>query len=326
MFWRVTYHRKDGKQTVENFEAESRAKLFKILASRGISAIRVEDAVEHKLKGSRKMVERRFAVLRFLVWAIVIGAAVALAYMFLSQGGGSDEIAKGYRRIKDRFVKSGLIAEKSPELKGVEAGAPEDDTWEDDDETSGDSQRGDAGSVAEETATAKPTPPPPPTYKSNSDELIAMAMSVPADAEIPPLPFEQANDDQFVESFSKPVEILDTDSEAVKKMKRTVMEARMQIAEMMKNGASFQEVLTEHRELFNSNVQVRNDCLKELQEIFDSGDYEGAQKYVDTMNIALQQMGIQELEMPLTLEEKIERAKEAYYRRLQEKQEMENRQ
>ena len=325
MFWRVTYRRKDGKQTVENFEAESRAKLFKILASRGISAIKVEDAVEHKLKGSRKMVERRFAVLRLLVWAIVIGAAIVLAHMFLSQNGGGEEIANRYRRIKDRFSKPRSIAEKAPELRSGEAGEPQDDTWGDG-EHDGDLQDGDESAIADETATAKPTPPPPPTYKSNSDELIAMAMSVPADAEIPPLPFEPANDDQFVESFSKPVEILDTDSEAVKAMKRTVMEARMQIAEMMKNGASFQEVLTEHRELFNSNVQVRNDCINELQEIFDSGDYEGAQKYVDTMNIALQQMGIQEIEMPLTLEEKIERAKEAYYRRLQEKQEMENRQ
>lgn len=150
---------------------------------------------------------------------------------------------------------------------------------------------------------------PPPTYNNNSDELIAMAMSVAPDAEIPPLPFDAAAEIQFKKSLDKPIEIRDTDSDDVVRMKNTVMETRSQIAELFKQGMTLKEIITEHRELFNANVKVRNECIAELNEIFESGDIQGARKYMTTINFALQQMGIEEIEMPLTLAERIERAK-----------------
>ena len=43
MRWRVTYRSKDGQPTDEVFEATSRTELFKVLSSKGINAVRIEE-------------------------------------------------------------------------------------------------------------------------------------------------------------------------------------------------------------------------------------------------------------------------------------------
>ena len=54
---------------------------------------------------------------------------------------------------------------------------------------------------------------------------------------------------------------------------------------------------------FNENVKLRNEAMAELREILRGGDEDGAQKYLETMNIAFRNLGIDELTMP----EKVQR-------------------
>ena len=121
-------------------------------------------------------------------------------------------------------------------------------------------------------------------FKTRTDQLLAMALSGDPNRGMPPLPPMRISNQEFMESLKQKIEILDTDSEAVKKMKQMVLDARKEILEQLKQGRTVQEVLKEHEKLRNENGKLRQDAQRELNAIFASGDIEGAKKYFETMN------------------------------------------
>lgn len=308
MNWSVTYRGKGGGQEVVRIDAENRKTLFNVLAQRGIKPIRIEQYSGRNVSIRTTSSSGRKSILRTVFWCAAFLSAVGIVFLLIKDA--NDDIhkktrvenrIKGQRRSsttssKDSIPESSALSTRVSPLKGERVSEDSDTQMV---------------PVNDEfpTNTVSKEPLPPPAYKSNSDELIAMAISVPPDAEIPPLPFDATAEIQFKQSLDKPIEILDTDTEDVVTMKKAVMETRSQIAELFKQGMTLKEIITEHRELFNANVKVRNECIAELNEIFESGDIQGARKYMTTINFALQQMGIEEIEMPLTLAERIERAK-----------------
>lgn len=149
---------------------------------------------------------------------------------------------------------------------------------------------------------------PPPVFENSSDQILAMALSVPQGGELPPLPIPSTMDKDFLDSLSKPIVIDEEDSDAVRKLKEDVIAARKDMQELLKSGGSAAEILQEHRRLLNENTATRNQVIKELRAIIDSGDIKGAEKYVRTMNVALGQMGIMEISMPRSAEARARRA------------------
>lgn len=326
MNWSVTYRGKGGGQEVVRIDAENRKALFNVLAQRGIKPIRIEQYSGRNvsIRTTSSSVPKGF--LRIVLWCAGILSLAGVVFFFYSDA--KDEVHIGRQR-EEKQIKGkshSLVAPSKESVPESESQSRSTGVSPLDGELGIENtdMRIDPvnGQIPKNTVNKEPLPPP--TYKSNSDELIAMAISVPPDAELPPLPFDAAAEIQFKQSLDKPIEILDTDSEDVVKMKKAVMETRAQIAELVKQGMTLKEIITEHRELFNANVKVRNECIAELNEIFESGDIQGAKKYMTTINLALQQMGIEEIEMPLTLEERIERAKAIKLQR--EQQEKEKRQ
>ena len=67
---------------------------------------------------------------------------------------------------------------------------------------------------------------------------------------------------------------------------------------MLDRGMTVQQALEEHFRLSNENVGIRNKAVSELRAILDSGDEEGAIKYVEAVNGTLERMGIMKLELP----------------------------
>ena len=80
---------------------------------------------------------------------------------------------------------------------------------------------------------------------------------------------------------------------------------REQIAQWMQEepGKELSAILNEHRDDFNHATQMQAEVKKGLQEYLDAGDGEGAKKYLTMMNLALQQIGVPEVEMPKDEEE-----------------------
>ena len=142
-----------------------------------------------------------------------------------------------------------------------------------------------------------------PVFDNASDDQLAMAVGGGGAQAIPPIPMTAASEREFLASLKKPIVIAEDDSEDVKRLKEAVRDAREQMKQLMDSGMSYREALAEHQRLVNENVDTRNQCMAELKRLVDEGDREGAEQYLKTMNVALGQMGIPALTMPLSKEE-----------------------
>ena len=144
-------------------------------------------------------------------------------------------------------------------------------------------------------------------FATASDALIASYLQPPVNGTMPPpLPVTGDAGRRFLESLEVPVEIKDTDSEDVRRQKESVIIARAQIKDMMDQGYSFEEILSEHYRLAEENNRIRKAAQKELNGIYMSGDADGAERYRKMMDAAMSQMGIDPLDEPMTLEERRE--------------------
>lgn len=242
------------------------------------------------------------------VWCLVLGAALGVGAYFLFSGGGGAPDAKP---VKERArIKEGARPGKDKPICQP-AAAPKSEAQRKEttrDDGSGASARGDESGTTTTPGQAEPDKPKSKRVFDNStDQLIAMAMSTPPGQAMPPLPGMNMGDSKrFVESLKKPIEIYDDDSDRVKAIKQTVQATREEIAQLMADNPNmtFADILQEHRKMHNEDVDVRNQTARELQKIIDEGDIEGAKKFRTTMNFALQQMGIKEIDTPITEEEK----------------------
>lgn len=134
-----------------------------------------------------------------------------------------------------------------------------------------------------------------------TDALIASYIEPPTGGIMPPpLPMPGNAGKKFLESLATPIEIAETDSEEVRRLKESVIIARAQIKQMMDEGRSFEDILSEHYRLSADNAKIRQSTQKELDAIYSQGDIDGAAKYKRTMDLAFQQMGIDALDEPMT--------------------------
>ncbi|MGN0889806.1 MAG: hypothetical protein ACI4UY_13110 [Kiritimatiellia bacterium] len=165
--------------------------------------------------------------------------------------------------------------------------------------------------------------PPPHIFTNVSDQILAMVATSSGDA--PPIPFSDDMEKQFLASLDSPIVISDADSENIRVLKQTVIEMRAEVMQMMSKGQSLRQILSEHQQLSRQNAEIRRNALIELKGIIASGDVEGASEYKRKINIALEQMGISKLNIPVTKEdhERVAKAKEQrkIERRLMKEQE-----
>ncbi len=136
-------------------------------------------------------------------------------------------------------------------------------------------------------------PKKPPVFSNASDQLLAMAVGGEPGVDIPPLPVGPGVEKDFMESLKRQIIINDDDPEDVKEIKRRVMEAREGLIEHVAKGGSVESALKEHEEVTRENNKVRNEIAAEYHELLAGGDAEGAKEYLETMNKAISQMGIE---------------------------------
>ena len=137
-----------------------------------------------------------------------------------------------------------------------------------------------------------------PIFDNGSDQMLAMAVRASRDSETPPMPLSPLLESDFLESLKKPIVIKEDDSDEVKQLKRDVTQAREDMMNMMSKGMTVQQALEEHFKIANENVGIRNKAVAELRSILESGDEEGAAKYMEAVNATLEKMGIMKLELP----------------------------
>lgn len=314
MNWRVTHRNKDGSQTASVFEAESRDALFKLLASKGINAIRVEEA--NGAAGSSDSQRRMSSK-----WIVLIGAAIIIAigsfalFSSLRNSGSKSKNEKSPGRSAVTRKSESAIRPSSNRLDTISQDVAQRHI---EDKTPPHKKIVEMisvitnidGSVIERFRTAdgkirSRQSAPRPVFDNASDQIIAMAASgAESGSVMPPMPMMNNADEEFIKSLEREIVINDDDPDEVKSLKKNVMAIREEIRQLMNEGHSFADVIREHRDIVNHGVEMRREATRTIKEFVDGGDREAAKECLEKVNEVLAGMGIQGVEMPLTDEER----------------------
>ena len=111
MRWRVTYRGKDGQQTDEVFEAADRNELFKMLSSKGINAVRIEED-DGKKRVVRNRPTGKNSPSKTMIVALAAIAIIAGGALWLVLGGNSGKSTQDVKT--ERQAKATSAAQPSP--------------------------------------------------------------------------------------------------------------------------------------------------------------------------------------------------------------------
>jgi len=339
MTFTVTYRGAEGGLREEVVEAANRSECFAQMRARGIVPVSVKEGSRkgrrqdggsphgrNELRPSRTSGDKPQSSIFNLKSSIILAAVLAVvggAWWWLTAREDAHHASpKAAKVAKDNKVKGakdtkappGAVPDAPVATKADEAGKGKS--------VAAAPAVSDGSAVPSSNAIAVADEPsrPPPAFSNVSDQVISMALA-PADGGMPPIPLMPDMEKAFLESLKTKIEILDSDDEKIKAMKQAVIETREQIKSLMDQGQTFSQIIGEHQRLVNENAKIRQDAILELKSIIDSGDIEGAVKYKRQINVALSQMGIKELAIPVTEEERAERDAARLERRRQRMEE-----
>ena len=159
---------------------------------------------------------------------------------------------------------------------------------------------------AEDVAVQVTDEKPKRVFTNAADQVLALAMDIRPGMDMPPLPpgaTAGMTKEQLKAMFSADIVIDDDDPENIKELKLRVKGAREAMLERIEAGENFDDVLGEHRRMVNENAAVYRQCEDDLRKIIAEGDERSAIEYRETVNKALNNMGIDGLTVPITAEE-----------------------
>ena len=314
MTFTYTYRDAQGAVRTDAVEAASRQDAFAALQGRGVTPISVKAGGPPRAASAAAT--GRPAVVKAAVAGLVVVLGAGLAWFCLAPSPKPPDGTDGRRPKAVRTVPADAARPDKPSAAPKAAdGAASQQAME---SSEGAASRVPAGAVATNAAAAPDLPAagtnnvpppslPPPVFDNASDQVLAMVAQDTTHG-MAPIPMGKDSEKEFLESLKKEIVVLDTDDEQTRALKESVIALRAEIKKLLDSGMSFNQVLQEHQKLVNENARIRNDATLELKRILESGDVEGAQKYKRKMNVALGQMGIPELSLPVTEEERAERA------------------
>jgi hypothetical protein len=138
----------------------------------------------------------------------------------------------------------------------------------------------------------------PNPFKSSTEQLLAMAMSVPPGAMIPPLPIARDLDGDFAGALANMIVIYDDDDERTAQTKENVAVAKEQLRELVTQGRSVADALKEYQDTVNERAEIRQKAQAELNALHKNGKPQEAKAYLDEINAALQTLDIEPISLP----------------------------
>lgn len=135
-------------------------------------------------------------------------------------------------------------------------------------------------------------------FDNDFDNMLGLIGTTPLDQKLPPMPDLGDMEEQFKKAMKSPIIIREEDSEQAKKMKEAARNLRLEISDLMREGYTLTQILSEYESLRDRNVKERHTFQAELNEIYNSGDIEGARDYLEKANAKLEEFGIIPLTMP----------------------------
>lgn len=299
MEYTVKFRRPDGTLDQMVVKAASRSELFSELKRRGVSAVNVSEGGGAAMPIKRSGGSPVMGVAAGALVVLLVGAVACLLLPVRS-------------RPSERKPSPGprLIAEVKPSLPTQTVARAETRALAK--PPTAPTPTGETAAVSAPEAERKGLHPEIPlahprkkrVFKSASDQILAMVAQIAEGKSVPPMPIDKNFEREFFESLKQPIVIDDDDSERVKALKELVRTLRKELLARAENGESVHAVLKDYERRMAEDYKTRRELQQEARQILESGDREGAKNFVTKMNSALQQMGIKEIEMPMTAEER----------------------
>ena len=235
MNWRVTYRAKDGKQAVKIVEAASRNDVFKVIAAKGISAIRVEEAVGKAKPRKKDSEASRRSTIAILIALLAVSCIVCITYFSIATKYTPSDTKDS---VKKKYAPSAAMRDVAPHTNSVGKVATTSKPKDVVDDNIPPREKivemisvitNADGSVLERFRTAdgkirSRQSAPKPIFDNASDQLIAMAASGAASGyAMPPMPVMDNADEEFIKSLEKEIVINDDDTDEVKVLKQKVI-------------------------------------------------------------------------------------------------------
>lgn len=141
-------------------------------------------------------------------------------------------------------------------------------------------------------------PKHPNPYKTATEQLLAIAMSVPAGKPVPPLPISSNLNADFEQSLSNKIVVYDDDDEQTLAIKENVAAAKIQLLELVNEGKSVSKALQEYQDQTNQRYFLRIQAQNELSKLYKSGKKSDARRYMEEVNKVFTDSGIEPITLP----------------------------
>ena len=279
MKWRVTYRGKDGKPATLFVDADSRETLFKTLANKGISAIRVEVFKDAKTAVSASSLCKVAMWSGIFLVPIVLGTVLALAF-----GDGGERPT-----LKQRLEKKAKIVSVKPDIATnapVETVAePIRDpsilsirktinpfTGEEMMFTNRHKQvKANAGIISRDSFQKNKHQPKRKLFKHYSENYICGLMRTPLGVPIVRGRLPSNFDDDFVKSYADEIKIEPEDTEEDIALKQSMIDFKEEIRELIASGESVSEMVLDAREEQNKLAEYRKNLMRTIADLRREG-------------------------------------------------------
>jgi len=333
MNWSVTYRAKGGEQAVDVFEADSREALFKLLADKGIAAIRVQEGqVQTKRQaGARLPRPSTRAVAWACVGLLVAAGAFLVATRLGGEGGAKPSPAapdKGNRVAKaaPETVPAPPAVQPEPEKpakRTTAKGTPIPDNVQPDERGVMRYPNGQRWVDPNDLHIVK-HPQKRKLFKRTCDNQLAIMLTLDPTKMAPFLvgkrrPYGDAFIKDFHDSLYDKYEADPDDTEEEKAVRKMVMETRAELKAAMDRGEDIAKIMNATQEELDRLCQYQDALKKELKalqydESVPDADFED---FVKAANQMLEKQGLKGLTMPnvVTRQARIKKMKELLSRK-----------
>lgn len=307
MNWSVTYRAKDGRQSVVVFEAESREALFKVLADKGITAIRIEQGMHKRPQTRARWVNRKVA--RGVVAGVaVVGLALGILY-FLMCGTGDKQGKADQPRKQSRIaaVTPAPVAPKPAEVEveplKVDPNARPTKAFEKVNGyvmlPSGRMHKLSKNVLTNDFNVTQPKPKYA-VFEHHVENQIASLLTLPPGGTLVGTPkYDQKFVDAFLKSLENPIIVSKDDDEAAAELKRAMIETKKDLKARYDAGEDIAQIMNETHNEFQKLSRVKKDIEEEVRKIQrdPNATIDDIDDFVSAANILLEQKGIEPIQM-----------------------------
>ena len=147
-------------------------------------------------------------------------------------------------------------------------------------------------------------------FDNDFDLQLAIIGTTPPTRPLPPFPPIKDLEAAFEKAVKTPIIITAKDSEKTREMKEAAIAARQQIADLMAEGYTIEQILSEDNSLRQKNIEYRRTFQDEVNEIYRKEGEDAARSYLEAANEKLEKVGIVPLTMPGTGKKKRRKSQE----------------